>query len=517
MGTLCFGGCFKGLKKNSGGLSIEVANDTAHHLFCYEMDIRMLNVNASALSNMHSTTRLASAEPPVLVFIRQVLNPAIVVLTLLICAMLYQQTFLNRYVNLSVLAFIVSAWMLGSVDLTIGGDFRAWWSIARRQLVRWAGTVAILLLLAFVTKTSAQFSRRVILTWFVATPMLLLLGTALARVLVRRSSISGTLLRTHVVVGANALGCELATRLRRNSSLGTFIGFFDDRNRERLPAECHGHLLGRLQQLPDYVRRNAIDVVHIAMPMIAQPRFQCLLDELRDTTASIYFVPDILSCDLIQSRVVEVGGMPLVAIRESPFCGIDGVVKRCSDFLLSLLMLLLSAPLMLAIAIAIKSNSPGTVIFRQRRYGLNGEEILIYKFRTMTVCEDGAHIVQAQRDDVRITRVGRLLRKTSLDELPQLFNVLFGTMSMVGPRPHAVAHNEAYRRLIPGYMLRHKIRPGITGWAQVNGLRGETDTVDKMRQRVDYDLDYLRGWSIWLDLRILVRTLWVVIGDRHAY
>ena len=238
---------------------------------------------------------------------------------------------------------------------------------------------------------------------------------------------------------------------------------------------------------------------------------------MQDTTASIYFLPDIYVFDLIQARFDSVAGLPVVAICESPFTGINSMIKRGSDIVLASIIQLMLLPVMLGIAIAIKATSPGPVIFRQRRYGLDGEEIIVYKFRSMTVCEDGARVVQATKDDQRITRIGAFLRKTSLDELPQFFNVLQGRMSIVGPRPHAVAHNELYRKQIKGYMLRHKVRPGITGWAQVNGLRGETDTLDKMEARIAYDLDYLKRWSLALDLWIIVRTFKVVLMRDNAY
>ena len=192
-------------------------------------------------------------------------------------------------------------------------------------------------------------------------------------------------------------------------------------------------------------------------------------------------------------------------------------VKWLSDKILATLVLILISPILLLIALAIKIDSPGPVIFKQRRYGLNGEEILVYKFRSMTVCEDGGTIQQARKNDSRITRLGAFLRKTSLDELPQFINVLQGRMSIVGPRPHAVSHNETYRKLIKGYMVRHKVKPGITGWAQVNGYRGETETVDKMQKRIEYDLEYLRTWSLGLDLWIIVKTVAVVFSDRNAY
>jgi putative colanic acid biosynthesis UDP-glucose lipid carrier transferase len=242
-----------------------------------------------------------------------------------------------------------------------------------------------------------------------------------------------------------------------------------------------------------------------------------LLDDLRDTTASIYFVPDLFVTDLIQGRIASINGMPAVAVCETPFTGMDGVIKRVSDVVLSLLILALIAPLMLAIAIGVKRSSPGPILFKQRRYGADGKEILVYKFRSMSVCEDGDRIVQATRNDQRVTRLGGFLRRSSLDELPQFINVLQGRMSIVGPRPHAVAHNELYRKLVNGYMVRHKVKPGITGWAQVNGYRGETDTVDKMQKRIEYDLDYLRNWSLGMDLWIILKTVGVVLKDRHAY
>jgi putative colanic acid biosynthesis UDP-glucose lipid carrier transferase len=258
-------------------------------------------------------------------------------------------------------------------------------------------------------------------------------------------------------------------------------------------------------------------MIFISLPMSAQPRIREVIDDLHDSTASIYFLPDVYVFDLMQARFSGVGGIPVVAVCESPFSGVDSVVKNASDFVLALLILLILSPLMLGIALAVVLTSPGPAIFRQRRYGLNGEEITVYKFRSMTVSEDGQNVVQAQKNDSRVTKVGAFLRRTSLDELPQFFNVLQGRMSIVGPRPHAVAHNELYRKLIKGYMLRHKVRPGITGWAQVNGMRGETEVLEKMQGRIDHDLYYLQNWSIWLDLWIIMRTVWVVLRRENAY
>jgi putative colanic acid biosynthesis UDP-glucose lipid carrier transferase len=276
-------------------------------------------------------------------------------------------------------------------------------------------------------------------------------------------------------------------------------------------------MIGRLNELPQFVREKDIQLIYLSLPMASQPRILQVLDELKDTTASIFFVPDMFVTDLIQGRTGSVCGMPVISVCETPFTGSNGLVKRLSDIVLSVLILLLISPILLVVAAAVKLGSPGPVIFRQRRYGLDGKQIVVYKFRSMTVTEDGTSVQQATKNDSRITPLGAILRKTSIDELPQFINVLQGRMSIVGPRPHAVAHNEMYRKLIKGYMVRHKVKPGITGWAQVNGFRGETETLDKMQGRIDHDLDYLRNWSLWLDLYIIFKTVRLVLRDQQAY
>jgi putative colanic acid biosynthesis UDP-glucose lipid carrier transferase len=251
--------------------------------------------------------------------------------------------------------------------------------------------------------------------------------------------------------------------------------------------------------------------------MTTQPRILSMLEELKDTTASIFFAPDIFLTDLINGRIESVGGMPVVAVRDTPFFGVTGLVKRIEDLALSFIALTIFAPVFLAIAFAVHMDTPGPVIFRQRRYGLDGRLIDIYKFRTMTVVEDGVNqFTAARRGDPRITRVGRFLRRFSLDELPQIFNVLQGRMSIVGPRPHAVAMNEQLRKLIPGYMVRHKVKPGITGLAQVRGYRGGDD-VEAMRLRIESDIEYLRNWSLAMDVQIILRTIPVMLSDKRAY
>jgi putative colanic acid biosynthesis UDP-glucose lipid carrier transferase len=393
-----------------------------------------------------------------------------------------------------------------------------WGSIAVSLLMRWAILLAILFAIGYATKTSEEFPRRVILTWAVVTPIPLVLVSIIFNEIVRQFMLAPSNLRAAVIAGYNEVSISLAERIRANPGLGMrVIGYFDDRSVERLGLPAGTDLLGGLSDLAAHVNSEKVDLIFIALPMRQVQRVVDLLDELRDTTASIYFVPDIFVMDLIQSRTADVSGMPIIAMCETPFQGTRGLVKRGMDVALSSFGLLLLSPLLLIVALLIKLGSPGPVIFRQRRYGLDGEIIDVYKFRTMTVVEDGTTVKQVTRDDPRVTPIGRFLRRYSIDELPQLFNVLAGSMSLVGPRPHAVAHNEEYRRLIKGYMVRHKVLPGITGLAQVNGCRGETSRLEEMKARIEYDLDYLRQWTPSLDMRILFKTAVQVLIDRKAY
>jgi putative colanic acid biosynthesis UDP-glucose lipid carrier transferase len=304
------------------------------------------------------------------------------------------------------------------------------------------------------------------------------------------------------------------------------VGFYDDREFVRADqerdAENEGEastetLAGSLPDLVDSARRGEIDTILITLPMRAEDRIKFLLDQLSDSTVSVYIVPDFFVFELLHSRWTSMGGLPAVSVFENPLFGVDGMAKRIADLAIASLALIAAAIPMLVIAVAVKLSSPGPVFFRQRRYGLNGHEILVWKFRSMRTCDHGPVIKQATQDDPRITRIGAMLRKTSLDELPQLLNVIEGSMSLVGPRPHASAHNEQYRGLIRGYMLRHKVKPGITGLAQVNGCRGETKTIDKMQRRVEWDHHYIRGWSLWLDIKILLKTVTVVWKQEGAH
>ena len=379
----------------------------------------------------------------------------------------------------------------------------------------WTAIVALLVLLGWASRTLDAFDPRALVLWALGTPLALFAAHQALPRLLPRILAAQALQKRAVIAGANDLGRGLAARLGSNAMHGQrFVGFFDDRAPARINET---NVLGSIGALADYVRSHNIDIIYIALPMASQPRIIKLLEELRDTTASIYFVPDIFVFDLIQARVDQIGDLPVVAVCETPFFGFNGLIKRLSDIAIASVAMLLLAPLMIGIAIGVKMSSPGPILFKQRRYGVDGRKIVVYKFRSMTVAEDGDVVKQATKNDSRVTRFGAFLRKSSLDELPQFINVLQGRMSVVGPRPHAVAHNELYRKLIRGYMIRHKVRPGITGLAQVHGYRGETETVEKMKARIEYDLMYLRNWSLLLDLQIILKTVVVVLRKQNAY
>jgi putative colanic acid biosysnthesis UDP-glucose lipid carrier transferase len=385
-------------------------------------------------------------------------------------------------------------------------------------IFRWLLLLAVMLAIGYVTKSLEDYPRRIFITWAVVTPVALIVATLTMQELMRRFLMSAFDRRTAIFAGYNNSSLELARRLKSNPAMSLEVsGFFDDRSSDRLGIEPDAKLVGTLSDLSAYVKEHGTDVIFIALPIRHVKRVMNLLDDLRDTTASIYYVPDVFVFDLIQARSGEIHGIPVVAMCETPFYGYRGVTKRLTDIGLSIIILLLFLPLLLLIAVLVKASSPGPVIFKQRRYGLDGQEIAVYKFRTMSVTEDGEQIRQASKADARITRIGRILRRTSMDELPQLINVLQGRMSLVGPRPHAVAHNEEYRKLIKGYMVRHKVLPGITGLAQVNGCRGETSQLEEMEARVNYDLDYLRRWTPMLDIKIILLTAVRVFRDDKAY
>ncbi|HEX2493364.1 MAG TPA: undecaprenyl-phosphate glucose phosphotransferase [Steroidobacter sp.] len=472
---------------------------------------------AQRATRRYERVQLGTTERPSVALFRHILNPSVIVLCLFALLLLYGQRLTPAYVALAALAFLIASQVVSDPVMDCSARSGLMSFLQHRIFAEWLLVSAALLLIAFAFKVTELFSRKVVLTWFAAAPFAVLAAQAAFRRYEAFAALRGKIAQSHIIVGANAAGARLARRLQVYPHLGAFKGYFDDRKADRLLDLPQDQILGSMPDVADYVRLNNVSNVYLCLPIRPDERVQRLLEELKDTTASVYFVPDIFVFDLMQAQLCNLDGIPLLAVCETPFSGLNGVLKRASDIAFSCGLMLLLWPIMTAIAVGVRLSSPGPILFRQKRYGLYGEQIMVYKFRSMTVCESDGEIVQARRNDARVTRFGAFLRRTSLDELPQLFNVLTGSMSLVGPRPHAVHHNEEYRKVIDGYMRRHKVRPGITGWAQVNGLRGETDTVEKMQRRVEYDLEYLRNWSLQLDIAILLRTARIVWRDRNAY
>ncbi|WP_287878268.1 undecaprenyl-phosphate glucose phosphotransferase [Aquitalea sp.] len=454
---------------------------------------------------------------PWLSFCKAFIDPFVVVLVLYGLSFYFDISRHGPFIELALVSFLISALALDGLSLLLPGSGKKMRGIDG-MLINWLIAVVVILGFGMATGLLELFPEKFIYSWLVIVPIALLLVHCLLAIgLIGRIDTQQSF-RKAVIVGANKSGQLLANKIRKNPQIKMeFLGFFDDRTPDRLPEDELPNLKGRLADLTSYIKDNGVQQVYISLPMTSQPRIMSLLEELQDCTASVYFLPDLLVFDLIQARIDHVNGLPVISICETPFVGSNGIVKRISDIVLSLLILSIIWPILLVIAALIKLTSPGPVLFKQNRYGEDGESILVYKFRSMTVMENGDAVVQARQGDKRLTPIGGFLRKSSLDELPQFINVLQGRMSIVGPRPHANAHNEMYRKIIRGYMVRHKVKPGITGWAQVNGYRGETDTVDKMESRVSYDLDYLRNWSLWLDLKIIFMTVVTVWRDKNAY
>lgn len=387
-----------------------------------------------------------------------------------------------------------------------------------RIILTWLTTFLFLIFVIFAAKTSEKFSRFVLISWLALTPLLLIGSRSALRNVQSTLKRVGIYNRTIAIAGITEHGIQFARTLEQQPDSGFQVaGFY-----QLLEPTCavlpnNYACLGDIHAMYEAARTGEWSQIYLALPIGETAKAEQLIQELADTITPIRLIPDNFTNNLLNRRYMEIADTPILCIYDAPQSLHRVLIKRLEDIILGLVLLVLVSPLMLLIALAIKLTSPGPILFKQTRHGLRGEKFQVLKFRTMTVCENGRTIKQATRNDHRITRVGNLLRKTSLDELPQFINVLQGHMSIVGPRPHAVAHNEEYRHLIPGYMLRHLMKPGITGWAQVNGWRGETDTLFKMQKRVELDMEYIRGWSFALDMKIIFVTAFKTLVDKNAY
>ena len=437
---------------------------------------------------------------------------------LLICIELYSVTLSDTYIMLGLIASICFLFFAESIQL-----YRSWRTgyssrLALFTILSWGCAVFGVFSYLFFSKTSVDISRVVIGFWFVTTAFTLITWRMLFRLYIFKRRRLGFNTRSVAILGLTDSGIRLANEFINHPETGfSLVGFFDDRELERLPQQYQDSLKGSVDAAVKLARSGKFDVVYIALPLAAQKRIENILRELGDTTVDVHLVPDFFTFNLLHARLSHVGDTQTISVYESPMSGLASLSKRVEDIVIGSIILFCIALPMLVIAILIKLDSRGPIFFKQRRYGLDGKAINVWKFRSMSVSENGSVVKQATKGDARITKLGAVLRKTSLDELPQFINVLQGRMSIVGPRPHAVAHNEEYRNLVDFYMLRHKVKPGITGWAQVNGWRGETDTLEKMEKRIEFDLEYIRNWSILMDLKIIFSTIFKGFINKNAY
>jgi putative colanic acid biosysnthesis UDP-glucose lipid carrier transferase len=411
----------------------------------------------------------------------------------------------------------------------LSGLYRPWrtGTILRESkdaVLAWLAVPTILFAFWFFTKTASNYSRAASFAWFAIAPIILCTVRVGVRIALRILRIQGRNIHRAAILGCTKDAERLAESFEAMPWLGLKLcGVYDDRTKERRHLSNHPRwsVIGKSAELIEACHQGKIDAVYVALPLRAEERTAEILAALSDTTVTVFLVADLLYCSLLRAQWGQIGGVPVVSLHDSPFQGLVGWIKRIEDLVLGSLIVLLTTIPMLCIALAIKIKSPGPIFFRQWRYGLSGKQIRILKFRTMTVCkdgsEDGPNVVQATKDDARVTKLGKFLRRTSLDEFPQFLQVLTGELSLVGPRPHAVAHNEKYRAIIHGYMLRHMVKPGITGWAQVNGWRGETVEVVKMEERVRHDMEYIRNWNLLLDLKIIFLTVFGSKKSQNAF
>ena len=401
--------------------------------------------------------------------------------------------------------------------------YRSWRTQSTTTLIKftaitWTITALVIIGFAYFFPSLTGHGQPVTLFWIGATYPALCAWRIVFREILFSIRKQGKNTRYAAVIGATPAGYNLAVQIMENEHLGISLkGIYDDRAPSRLPHEFQNQVTGKIECVLEAAKAGEIDYIYVAMPMSAEDRIMEILNMCSDTTCNVYIIPNFFIYNLLNARWQTVGSVQTLSVFDTPFQGANNVLKRAEDIIVGSMILLLIAIPMIAIAIGVKVTSKGPVIFKQNRYGLDGKKIKVYKFRSMTVQDNGPEVKQATKNDARITPFGAFLRRTSLDELPQFINVIQGRMSIVGPRPHAVAHNEQYRKLIEGYMLRHKVKPGITGWAQINGFRGETETVNKMVKRVEYDLDYIHRWSVWLDIKIIIATVFKGFIDKNAY
>ena len=404
-------------------------------------------------------------------------------------------------------------------DLYVSWRGRSLRVLGLRLAMSWSLVLLMGLVFSFLIHHVGELSRLWMLYWYLLGLALLAACRTCVYMLLRRLRTRGLNNRRVLIIGYNPIGREMHRRALEQTWYGyDVMGVYLNGGEEELPVTDKGvAIIAALDQITDYVSANEIDELWITLPMTAASDLRALHHLLRNVLADVRWIPNTLSMQVLSLQMVDFLGFPALDLNAPVVRGGQGILKTLFDKLFAATVLITMWPLFLLIAAGIKFSSPGPVLFKQSRLGLNGRKFEVYKFRTMAVHREQAGVTQARHGDARVTRFGAFLRHRSLDELPQFLNVLMGDMSVVGPRPHALAHNEIYKKLLEHYMLRHRVKPGITGWAQIHGYRGETDTVDKMEKRVQFDLYYIRNWSLWMDLRIVIRTAWRGWTGKNVY
>lgn len=448
----------------------------------------------------------------------RLIDMLVIQISLIIALISYDLSYNKEYFQLSLIASIV--FFLTAESFSLYRSWRAGFfnEIVFYSFIAWVMSALLVITFLFFTKQSEGFSRLAIGIWFLLTFSLFVAWRFYFNRFLAKMRKKGFNTRSVAIIGVSKSGMRLAQQILDTPETGyRLTAMFDDRVPERIDATYHAWLKGKIKEGVERAKNNEFDVVYIALPMTAESRIKDILHLLGDTTANVQLVPDLFVYTLMNASMSHVGNIQTISLYSNPMNGGNALLKRVEDIVLSIGILTIIAIPLLIIAIAVKYTSKGPIIFKQNRYGLDGKKIKVWKFRSMTVTENADVVTQATKGDARITPLGAFLRRTSLDELPQFINVLQGRMSVVGPRPHAVSHNEHYRKQVDYYMLRHKVRPGITGWAQVNGWRGETDTIDKMEMRIKYDLEYIRNWSLWMDVKIVWFTIFRSFTDKNAY
>jgi putative colanic acid biosynthesis UDP-glucose lipid carrier transferase len=450
------------------------------------MDVLAINVAGQLASYLHFNTALEEASP---------IHAGLVYLCCALAFLLLPQFGLYR------------SWRGRSMALMWG-----------RIIVSWGMVLLIGLFFSFLIHHAGNISRLWVFYWYANGVALLMLTRMIVYSILYYLRKKGWNSKRVVIVGYGQTGREMHRRAAEQGWFGYEVAAVHAITEDACaPIDPSIQRIETLQDIPDFVMLNRIDEIWLTLPISASAELQKLQYLLRNTLVDIRWVPDTLSMQILSSTMVDFMGFPAVDLNRPIASGLSGIAKDLFDKVFSLAVLILLMPLFIVIAICIKWSSPGPVFFRQPRHGLNGKKFNVYKFRSMKVHQEHGTITQATQNDPRITRIGQFLRRTSLDELPQFFNVLIGDMSVVGPRPHALQHNDMYKDRVELYMLRHRVKPGITGWAQIHGYRGETDTEEKMVKRVQFDLYYIRNWSLWMDLRIIVWTAFRGWTGNNAY